>query len=1203
MTAKRGHVDIPFELIFFKSNKQVTKQFLTEIFGPTSEFKKCDAIDKANSLVQNDDIEIVNCRLRQKQVPEGFGDLEGTLVDEIMKAMKKEYIKGYMRVVDHNNFLHKFLPMNIEPEERCPLAGLAFGTLINLFTFIPHFTSSSYKTREFHISKSQEDFRVRFSHGKNEVSIAFRLTSGGYVKGQKNGIYNELYKFVIKYKEIGYIVVSPVDQSENNSDRKVKENYKEKERSIDGRRRDPDSFKKDNLLDVYLVLINQPLLTYQGHPQSDVRDPRKEFHATHSLDVENRPFHRVLSLPADYETVSASEKADGIPSVNYKQLDTGQADFQLTQFLHPEFFAKSNVIKLTMTRSECSHFIDPIQIVSAFSTFVPECPVYWSKVSMEQVLKDEEVINNKESKVKAKTKAQVPKPDDRSGKRKEWTDFAIPKNWPFPVKYAIKESFSKSYFTQDDLILNRRKNSFKKLIQESLNVSQVEKDNILENGDINTDIEEQVSIYKKIKQDWICEVFHDLVRQLERCAIIDTMEFLERNLEKRLEKKSLVKQLKQDADSTPSMLSIRRVIITPGRVICCPPEPHLTSRFLLEVDIDSLIKVSFRDENLMTYTITLNTRGNAMKPKGVHTILNESVRKPGLDGVLLLDRKFEFLASGASQLRVHTVLLYALDKENRTAAEMQSKIGDLSSITNVSKYIARMGQSMSQAIARIDIPQSQVVDNFPDMIKKSMEWVKQRYPTSWEGNMQMDHNFSDGCGMISIEKAQQATKQLYPNLKYTLSCFQVRRAGCKGVLVVNPNLQQTLRNNKKWLEELRNKYTEDQIDKIIRNCHLVFRDSMKKFESDNESLELIKGSLVRPVHLNRSFITVLNQLQVPQTVFMELLMKYLNFLSNCFLHESSARSLLREYSSVHDSFPGLDQIFSSSCPINILNEPFVRKTLDAVVRGLIADLKAKSRIRIPFDAARHMIGVVDETGTLKKGQIFVQCTKARDWELYDSIAVEEGFCQEKSERQILTGEVMVTKAPTMVIGDVRKFEAVDVPSLHHICDCIVFPSDRYCDLPHPSEMAGSDLDGDEYVVIWYKPLLFAGDNKDPLNFPDKLAKPTKDITIGKIMQFIIDFIQDDNVGLIASSHLAKSDRDPNGTDEECLRLAEAYSMALDAPKTGRPASLAFYDYASIYPDYMEKEAHKGIYISDRVLGNIYRQVTSLYSQSMPSLSL
>lgn len=47
---------------------------------------------------------------------------------------------------------------------------------------------------------------------------------------------------------------------------------------------------------------------------------------------------------------------------------------------------------------------------------------------------------------------------------------------------------------------------------------------------------------------------------------------------------------------------------------------------------------------------------------------------------------------------------------------------------------------------------------------------------------------------------------------------------------------------------------------------------------------------------------------------------------------------------------------------------------------------------------------------------------------------------------------MVTRNPCLHPGDVRRLVAVDTPALHHLVDCIVFPS--VGPRPHPNEMSG-----------------------------------------------------------------------------------------------------------------------------------------------------
>ncbi|KAJ7393666.1 hypothetical protein OS493_003322 [Desmophyllum pertusum] len=81
---------------------------------------------------------------------------------------------------------------------------------------------------------------------------------------------------------------------------------------------------------------------------------------------------------------------------------------------------------------------------------------------------------------------------------------------------------------------------------------------------------------------------------------------------------------------------------------------------------------------------------------------------------------------------------------------------------------------------------------------------------------------------------------------------------------------------------------------------------------------------------------------------------------------------------------------------------------------------------IPETHGRLLMGVIDETGTLEYGQVFVR---------YSKLVSEPG-----KELITLKGKVVISKNPCFHPGDMRTFEAVDVRVLHHLVDCIVFPA-------------------------------------------------------------------------------------------------------------------------------------------------------------------
>ncbi|XP_023239918.1 probable RNA-dependent RNA polymerase 1 isoform X2 [Centruroides sculpturatus] len=455
------------------------------------------------------------------------------------------------------------------------------------------------------------------------------------------------------------------------------------------------------------------------------------------------------------------------------------------------------------------------------------------------------------------------------------------------------------------------------------------------------------------------------------------------------------------------------------------------------------------------------------------------------------------------------------------------ELGKFEHIKCVSKYMARMGQVFSQAIEAAHVDKNNIEEE---------DDIKVTCPKSQE-----EYEFSDGIGKISLSLA----RKVYENLKFTNqpSAMQIRYAGFKGMLTVWPDLEG---------------------DKII------FRKSMNKFPSDSESLEVLKVSKPRLVYLNRHFITILSHLGIRDSVFFELQKRMLEKLLKSFIYEEDARDLLKECCSFRINYDAIHKY-----GIEMLFEPFFVSLLKAIFYKHIETLKEKTRIKITPDKGRTMFGVLDETKQLEYGQVFVQYSK----DVWD---------EEDRSPIILTGEVLVTKNPCMHPGDVRKFQAVDIPELRHIKDCIVFPAKGK--RPHPNEMAGSDLDGDEYSVIWLEDLIFECNNHPPMDFPKATAEELDHpVQAEDMVKFFCKFIKEYNLGKLANAHLAWADKEYDGVmSKKCINIAKKYSKCLDFAKTGVNETLSHDEYVSEYPDFFDKKIEKDSYRSTKILGQLYR---------------
>lgn len=262
--------------------------------------------------------------------------------------------------------------------------------------------------------------------------------------------------------------------------------------------------------------------------------------------------------------------------------------------------------------------------------------------------------------------------------------------------------------------------------------------------------------------------------------------------------------------------------------------------------------------------------------------------------------------------------------------------------------------------------------------------------------------------------------------------------------------------------------------------------------------------------------------------------------------------------------------------IVFVKEPFFRSMLITIYKCQIRDLMRRARIQLSWEKGRIMMGTLDDTGTLEYGQVFVQYSQIPGTEQEDSI--------------VLKGPVVATKNPCFHPGDLRKYEAVDVSALHHMFDCIVFPQKGK--RPHPNEMSGSDLDGDMYFVSWDDHFYNVIENQEPMDFPKATKKYLdRKVNVDDIIDFVGEYIKNDNLGIIANAHVVHADKKDIFT-EACKLLARMHSDAVDFPKTGQPAKMLKELKVDTYPDFMQK-TDKPQYLSKKVLGKLFKQCRAL----------
>lgn len=332
------------------------------------------------------------------------------------------------------------------------------------------------------------------------------------------------------------------------------------------------------------------------------------------------------------------------------------------------------------------------------------------------------------------------------------------------------------------------------------------------------------------------------------------------------------------------------------------------------------------------------------------------------------------------------------------------------------------------------------------------------------------------------------------------------------------------------------------LDTRLKGTVMQLRNSMTKFRgSDSADLEICTAGY-RPItlYLNEQLIPILEKLGVANDWFLGLQRTEIERLYSTTSSAKNAAKFLSSHS-VGDKIR-LPWFLERLPHLNIYfqQDEFLTGVVETAVLVQLRALKYKARI--PVRQGFTLLGIMDETGILKEGEVFC-------------VADVDG------KSQVITGEngrqVIISRSPALHPGDIQMATAITVPSwspLMQLRNCICFSQKGDRDLP--SMLSGGDLDGDLYHIIFDPNARPTRPMYQPAEYPRQLPRElNRAVEREDMTQFFIEFMETDQLGRICNTHKMLADDSSEGVaDFRCIKLAEMASTAVDFSKTGIPVS-------------------------------------------------
>ncbi|KAJ0123196.1 RNA-dependent RNA polymerase RDP-1 [Diaporthe amygdali] len=589
----------------------------------------------------------------------------------------------------------------------------------------------------------------------------------------------------------------------------------------------------------------------------------------------------------------------------------------------------------------------------------------------------------------------------------------------------------------------------------------------------------------------------------------------------------------------PYATLVRRAVITPTTIYFKTPCVELTNRILRKYSdlTDRFLRVQFTDE--MAFGKIFSSQ-DSNKDDNLYTRVHRVMR----NGVIIGDRHYQFLAFSNSQFRENGAFLFC-ETDHVTCASIRNWMGDFRHIHSVGKFAARMGQcfTTTRQVNGISIPKLRQIN---DIQRRTGDNI-------W--------NFTDGVGKISNFFAKMIASER--DLPETPSCFQMRMGGCKGVVVVWPD---------------------------VPASEVHIRPSQEKFKAIYNGLEIIKTSVFSHATLNKQVIPVLVALGVDQAVFVSMLDDELKEYEEAMADSMKAGELLRSQVDENQTTLTMAEMVDTFMDSE---EPFLWTLLRLWKCWVLKRLKHKFAISVKNSAM--IFGVVDEIGVLRghsqaiegKGYNRIESLP----QIFVQVPIEGTDGKHTTNYEVITGLCVVGRNPSLHPGDVRVVEAVDVPELRHLKNVVVFPKTGDRDIP--SMCSGGDMDGDDYFVYWDQRLIPKEWDHPPLDHDAESSTPgldkPQDVKIADVTRFFAQYMKNDSLGRIATAHFAQADQLPGGVKHpKCIELAKLHSKAVDYIKSGKPAVMQRRLQPRKWPHWMERD--KSSYRSTSALGQIYDRI-------------